>query len=54
MSKGYSEKDLISQFRVVTGASVEDAYCYLIAEEWDLEDALDSWQADSYLRVKAG
>ena len=53
MSKGYSEKDLVSQFRVVTGASEEDAYCYLIAEEWDLENALIYWRADSYLR-KAG
>ena len=47
------QANLISQFRVVTGASVEDAYCYLEAEEWDLEDALISWRADSYLR-KAG
>ena len=44
------QANLISQFRVVTGASVEDAYCYLEAEEWDLDDALISWRADSYLR----
>ena len=47
------QANLISQFRVVTGASEEDAYCYLEAEEWDLDGALISWRADSYLR-KAG
>ena len=47
------QANLIGRFRVVTGASEEDAYCYLEAEEWDLEDALISWRADGYLR-KAG
>ena len=49
-AKSSVRANLVSQFRIVTGASVEDAYCYLEAEEWDLDDALISWRTDEYLR----
>ena len=45
------QANLVSRFRMITGASVAEAYCYLEAEEWDLDDALLSWRADEYLRL---
>ena len=49
-TKSSVRANLVSLFRVATGASVADAYCYLEAEEWDLDDALISWRTDSYSR----
>ena len=49
-TKSSVQANLISRFRVITGASVAEAYCYLEAEEWDLDDALISWRTDDYLR----
>lgn len=52
MSKGYSEKDLISQFRIATGASEEDTYCYLEASNWNIERAFYDWRMDQRRRAK--
>ena len=46
------QANLVSQFRVATGASIDEAYDYLEAEEWDLDDALASWRTDSYLSLE--
>lgn len=49
--KKADKDDLVGRFTIATGASAEDAYCYLEAEEWNLEDAVRSWLTDGYLRT---
>ena len=42
--------DKLSRFEADERALILLTACYLEAEEWDLDDALISWRADSYLR----
>ena len=45
-TRSSEQANIISRFRVATGASVEDAYCYLEAANWNIEQAFDDWRMD--------
>ena len=40
------QANLISQFRIATGVSYEDAYCYLEAANWNISAAFEDWRND--------
>ena len=45
-TKSSVQAGLIGRFCIATGASYEDAYCYLEAASWNISAAFEDWRND--------
>lgn len=45
-TRSSEQANIISRFRAATGASEEDAYCYLETTNWNINQAFNAWRMD--------